>query len=96
MRGILAQDYAGYTVLIGGDLNDDPLSDTLNSFYHADYGEDAHGQLKEVDSPCGNGMYVYADILVGAYCRDGERTGGELPLPGAPVAASGIKSTICS
>ncbi len=48
------QEYAGYRVFLGGDLNDDPQSKVANNFYDRDYGFGAHGRYKEVDSPCGN------------------------------------------
>ncbi|RKI58441.1 hypothetical protein D7X55_26880 [Corallococcus sp. AB049A] len=73
VRRWLAKDYAGYTVILGGDLNDEPGSEALSSFYLSDYGQDAHGALKEVDSPCGD------DINERDSCRDGEHTHGELP-----------------
>ncbi|WP_368666509.1 endonuclease/exonuclease/phosphatase family protein, partial [Corallococcus sp. AB049A] len=74
---LLAQNYAGYTVILGGDLNDVPGSEALSSFYLSDYGLGAHGSLKEVDSPCGNDINERNSGAGG--CRDGEHTHGELP-----------------
>ncbi|MGE6758382.1 endonuclease/exonuclease/phosphatase family protein [Corallococcus interemptor] len=73
---LLAQNYAGYTVILGGDLNDVPGSEALSSFYLSDYGLGAHGSLKEVDSPCGNDINERNSGAGG--CRDGEHTHGEL------------------
>lgn len=53
-RILASQEYAGYRVFLGGDLNDDPRSAMANNFYHRDYGSGAHGRYKEVGSPCGN------------------------------------------
>ncbi|WP_147445801.1 endonuclease/exonuclease/phosphatase family protein, partial [Corallococcus aberystwythensis] len=77
-RSVLAENYAGYTVILGGDLNDEPGSEALSSFYLSDYGQGAHGAFKEVDSPCGD------DIKERDFCRDGEHTHGELPKGGGP------------
>jgi endonuclease/exonuclease/phosphatase family metal-dependent hydrolase len=71
-RRILADTYAGYTKFVGGDLNDDPLSDAAGNFYHGDYGLDADGELKEVDSPCGN--EIKKRYLTIFFCRNGEGT----------------------
>lgn len=51
---ILAVEYAGYTRFLGGDLNDDPLSETAGAFYDPGYQRSAHGEFKEAGSPCGN------------------------------------------
>jgi endonuclease/exonuclease/phosphatase family metal-dependent hydrolase len=80
-KEILATDYAGYTVFVGGDLNDHPLSDALDNFYHTDYQVGATGQFKEVDSSCRNEItekYLsYSPLgLEYKYCRDGETTHG--------------------
>ncbi len=53
-RKKLAEEYAGYQVFLGGDLNDDPMSKVTDNFYQQGYGSGAHGNYKEVDSPCGN------------------------------------------
>ncbi|PKV83053.1 endonuclease/exonuclease/phosphatase family protein [Streptomyces sp. TLI_146] len=53
-QGILATEYAGYTHFLGGDLNDDPLSGATDNFYALGYGRGAHGEFKEVGSPCRN------------------------------------------
>jgi endonuclease/exonuclease/phosphatase family metal-dependent hydrolase len=84
-REILATDYAGYTRLIGGDLNDDPLSGVTDNFYAAGYEHGAHGEFKEVDSPCGNDIKEGYDSFVWdpatglpvffhTLCRSGEIT----------------------
>jgi endonuclease/exonuclease/phosphatase family metal-dependent hydrolase len=51
---LAGQEYAGYRIFLGGDLNGAPASSMANNFYHRDYGYGAHGRYKEVDSPCGN------------------------------------------
>ncbi|WP_159052059.1 endonuclease/exonuclease/phosphatase family protein [Streptomyces niveiscabiei] len=75
---ILATEYAGYTRFLGGDLNDDPLSGATDNFYHPDYRRDAHGQFKEIDSPCGNemkaGFWIRSLPPVWIWCRSGEST----------------------
>ncbi|MGH3389155.1 MAG: endonuclease/exonuclease/phosphatase family protein [Actinomadura sp.] len=64
---ILARDYAGQTVLLGGDFNASPGSDSLDGIYDPRYGGGAHGDLKEADSTGG---------FLGN-CRTGEKTHGE-------------------
>ena len=51
---LAGQEYAGYQIFLGGDLNDDPKSAVTDNFYHQGYGYGAHGSYKEVGSPCGN------------------------------------------
>lgn len=72
-RRILEQEYAGYTKLVGGDLNDDPLSATADQFYHSGYGFGARGELKETDSPCGNEITPVFSYYA-LPCRMGEPT----------------------
>jgi endonuclease/exonuclease/phosphatase family metal-dependent hydrolase len=74
VRSILANHYAGYTVLLGGDLNARPDSDVLDDFYHPDYGDGAHGQLKEAGSSCGNEMKPGREDS----CRSGGGTSGSV------------------
>jgi len=78
-KHILAKKYAGYTQFVGGDLNDGPSSAATDNFYHRDYGYGAHGELKEVDSPCGNDMKPRADSFPIA-CRRGETTSDDWPF----------------
>ena len=66
LRQGMADEYAGYTTMLGGDLNDTPDSGTLDNFYDPRYGGDAKGHLKEVDS---------IDALPWN-CREGETTHG--------------------
>ncbi|MEV8017996.1 endonuclease/exonuclease/phosphatase family protein [Streptomyces sp. NPDC086554] len=77
-KGILANTYAGYTKVLGGDLNDDPLSGATDNFYHPNYQRGAHGESKEVDSPCGNeikrGFWIWTFPPAYIYCRSGEST----------------------
>jgi endonuclease/exonuclease/phosphatase family metal-dependent hydrolase len=77
-RAILASAYAGYTTFLGGDLNDQPLTDTPGTFYHSGYGFGASGALKEVDSPCGNEIKERQNFFTP--CRSGEGTHGGGPL----------------
>ncbi|WP_159104821.1 GDSL-type esterase/lipase family protein [Plantactinospora sp. BB1] len=80
VKRVLATDYAGYHVYLGGDLNDGPLSDALSNLYHSGYGgiqyQEAHGAFKEVFSPCGNEIKVQyiADDAKKYYCRSGNPT----------------------
>lgn len=74
-RRVLAVEYAGYTQLVGGDLNDDPMSAVADQFYDAGYGFGARGGLKETDSICGNEITVLSNLFR-APCRLGERTHG--------------------
>lgn len=67
---LASQEYAGYRVFLGGDLNDDPRSEMASNFYHRDYGSGAHGHYKEVDSPCGNKPGALG-------CRSGHPTLGD-------------------
>lgn len=53
-RLLSGTDFAGFTLIVGGDFNDDPMSAAADNFYDSRYGHGAHGQFKEVDSPCGN------------------------------------------
>lgn len=81
-RTILAERYAGYTKLVGGDLNDLPTEEFLgipvptatDKFYASGYGRGAAGEFKEVDSPCGNN--IREDFVLGRPCRSGEDTTG--------------------
>ncbi|MGH3311752.1 MAG: endonuclease/exonuclease/phosphatase family protein [Streptomyces sp.] len=66
---ILATRYKGYTAILGGDINDLPASDTLDSFYHRDYRRGADGALKEAAGPCGDSMRPERRS-----CRSGEQT----------------------
>jgi endonuclease/exonuclease/phosphatase family metal-dependent hydrolase len=79
-RGLLATEFPGYTRFVGGDLNDDPMSGVTDNFYDTGYGHGAHGEFKEVDSPCGNNI-AESEILsfnppIVIQCRDGESTHG--------------------
>ncbi|WP_405676649.1 endonuclease/exonuclease/phosphatase family protein [Streptomyces sp. NBC_01511] len=74
-RRILAVEYAGHTKLVGGDLNDDPLSAAADQFYDSGYGFGARGELKEADSICGNKITPVANIYW-TPCRLGEGTHG--------------------
>ncbi|SCK16525.1 endonuclease/exonuclease/phosphatase family protein [Streptomyces sp. WMMB 322] len=56
VQRILTSRYEGYTVLLGGDINDLPLSGVLDRLYHRDYGQGARGAFKEATSPCGDAM----------------------------------------
>lgn len=79
-REILQGAYPGYTKLLGGDFNDDPLSAAADHFYAPGYQRGAEGEFKEADSPCGNeiGESTLAPGPVGwptfTYCRSGEGT----------------------
>jgi endonuclease/exonuclease/phosphatase family metal-dependent hydrolase len=76
-RTTLATTYAGTTHFLGGDLNASVLSDVTDVLYHADYGFDAHGGYKEVDSPCGNDIddgILLPGLPVFIPCRGGEPT----------------------
>ncbi|MFE5858487.1 endonuclease/exonuclease/phosphatase family protein [Streptomyces sp. NPDC056500] len=77
-QGILRDAYAGYTTLLGGDFNDDPLSATADQFYAPGYERGAQGEFKEVDSPCGNevkrGFTTQELWWPYTYCRSGEAT----------------------
>ncbi|WP_405796957.1 endonuclease/exonuclease/phosphatase family protein [Streptomyces sp. NBC_01506] len=74
-RRVLAVEYAGYTKLVGGDLNDDPMSAATDRFYDSGYGFGARGEFKEADSLCGNKITPVANIY-GTPCRLGGRTHG--------------------
>ncbi|WP_156184956.1 endonuclease/exonuclease/phosphatase family protein [Allosalinactinospora lopnorensis] len=50
LKDVLAEKYQGMTVLLGGDLNDEPVSAALDDFYDPRYGAGADGDLKEADS----------------------------------------------
>jgi endonuclease/exonuclease/phosphatase family metal-dependent hydrolase len=81
-RGFLATEFPGYTRFVGGDLNDDPMSGVTDNFYDTGYGHGAHGEFKEVDSPCGNSI-AESEILsfnppIVVQCRDGESTHGNI------------------
>lgn len=68
-----APTFDGHTRIIGGDFNaqpNDPEEDTMDWMYHHDYGEDAKGDFKEVDSSCEN--------TIKSDCRDGETTADDL------------------
>jgi endonuclease/exonuclease/phosphatase family metal-dependent hydrolase len=53
---ILTSRYKHYTVILGGDINDHPLSGVLGGFYDRDYRHGADGRFKEAGSPCGDTM----------------------------------------
>jgi endonuclease/exonuclease/phosphatase family metal-dependent hydrolase len=79
-REILQSAYPGYTKLLGGDFNDDPLSAAADHFYAPGYQRGAEGEFKEVDSPCGNEI-EQSTLAPGpagwpafTYCRSGEAT----------------------
>jgi endonuclease/exonuclease/phosphatase family metal-dependent hydrolase len=83
--GIVHDHFAGNTILLGGDFNDDPLSAVADNFYASGYGHGARGEFKEVDSPCGNDIREGYDgfepgsdpgvpLPVHIVCRDGEIT----------------------
>ncbi|GIE30534.1 hypothetical protein Ait01nite_035790 [Actinoplanes italicus] len=82
VKRVLAADYSGYTVLLGGDLNDDPLSQATSNLYHSGYGgipgQEAHGSFKEAFSPCGNEIKVRYLGPGGEenWCRGGVATHG--------------------
>ncbi|MGH3815025.1 MAG: endonuclease/exonuclease/phosphatase family protein [Pseudonocardiaceae bacterium] len=78
-KRILAEDYAGYMQFVGGDLNAPPLSAVADYFYHRDYGSGANGELKEVDSPCGNDMRPSSSAFP-LSCRSGETTSDDWPF----------------
>ncbi|MDI3403248.1 endonuclease/exonuclease/phosphatase family protein [Streptomyces cavernicola] len=79
-REILRDEYPGYTKLLGGDFNDDPLSATADHFYAPGYQRDAEGEFKEANSPCGNEIRETklvrgpAGWPTSTYCRSGEAT----------------------
>jgi endonuclease/exonuclease/phosphatase family metal-dependent hydrolase len=52
VQRVLTSRYADYTVLLGGDINDVPLSGVLDHLYHRDYGHGARGAFKEAAGPC--------------------------------------------
>lgn len=56
VQRVLTSRYAGYTVFLGGDINDVPLSGVLDRLYHRDYGHGARGAFKEATGPCGDAM----------------------------------------
>jgi endonuclease/exonuclease/phosphatase family metal-dependent hydrolase len=79
VQRVLASRYADYTVLLGGDINDVPLSGVLDRLYNRDYKHGARGALKEAASPCGNAMKPErraAELPRSRYtqCRSGEQT----------------------
>ncbi len=79
---ILKTRYAGYTVVLGGDVNDLPGSGVLDSFYHRDYGQGARGAFKEAGSPCGDRIrreHRESGLPRDRYedCRSGEQTHGK-------------------
>lgn len=51
-RRILMTAYLGHMKIVGADLNDEPGSATLDSFYHPDYGQVAHGEFFDAAGPC--------------------------------------------
>ncbi|WP_283137135.1 endonuclease/exonuclease/phosphatase family protein [Rhizohabitans arisaemae] len=57
---------SGHKVFFGGDLNDIPISSTTDNLYDAGYGQNAHGTMREVTSPCVN--------TIRAGCRTGTVT----------------------
>lgn len=82
---ILRTTYAGYTRMVGGDMNDDPLSAVSDNFYAPGYEHGAHGEFKEVDTPCGNDVKEGYDSWIWdpisgfpmpyhTVCRSGETT----------------------
>ncbi|MEQ4300644.1 GDSL-type esterase/lipase family protein [Plantactinospora sp. B6F1] len=82
VKRVLATDYAGYTVILGGDLNDDPISQATSNLYHSGYegipGQEAHGVFKEAFSPCRNEIKVRYLGPGGEenWCRSGPDTHG--------------------
>lgn len=79
VRRVLASEYPGHSVLLGGDINDLPLSGVLGGLYHRDYGGGARGGLKEAASPCGDEVgreHRTAQVPRDRYepCRSGEPT----------------------
>ncbi|MGK5441559.1 GDSL-type esterase/lipase family protein [Micromonospora sp. URMC 105] len=82
VKRVLATDYSSYTVLLGGDLNDDPISQATSNLYHSGYGgvptQEAHGAFKEAFSPCRNEIKVYYLGSGGEqnWCRGGPNTHG--------------------
>ncbi|QPP07771.1 endonuclease/exonuclease/phosphatase family protein [Streptomyces bathyalis] len=56
VQRILTSRYKDYTVLLGGDINDLPLSGVLDRLYHPDYGHGARGAFKEASGPCLDAM----------------------------------------
>jgi endonuclease/exonuclease/phosphatase family metal-dependent hydrolase len=74
---ILTTEYAGYTKIVGADLNDAPRSAALDGFYHPAYKGGARGGYKEAGSPCGNAMRERVGSSPDApYCRAGAPTFG--------------------
>jgi endonuclease/exonuclease/phosphatase family metal-dependent hydrolase len=56
VQRVLTSRYENYTVLLGGDINDLPLSGVLDRLYHRDYGHGARGAFKAAGSPCRDAM----------------------------------------
>ncbi|OEU90189.1 hypothetical protein DB35_02490 [Streptomyces abyssalis] len=76
---VLTSRYEDYTVLLGGDINDLPLSATLDRLYDRGYGRGARGAFKEAASPCGDEMKPGRKAAElprtrYAHCRSGEPT----------------------
>ncbi|SCK23758.1 Endonuclease/Exonuclease/phosphatase family protein [Streptomyces sp. WMMB 714] len=76
---VLTGRYEGYRAVLGGDINDLPLSGVLDRFYHRGYGHGARGAFKEAAGPCGDAMKPRQprDALPRnryTHCRSGEPT----------------------
>jgi endonuclease/exonuclease/phosphatase family metal-dependent hydrolase len=79
VQRVLTGRYEDYTVLLGGDINDLPLSGVLDRLYHRDYGHGARGAFKAAGSPCTDAMKPErraAELPRTRYapCRSGEPT----------------------
>jgi endonuclease/exonuclease/phosphatase family metal-dependent hydrolase len=79
VQRVLTGRYEDYTVLLGGDINDLPLSGVLDRLYHRGYGHGARGAFKAAGSPCTDAMKPErraAELPRTRYapCRSGEPT----------------------
>ena len=79
VQRILTSKYEGYKVLLGGDINDLPLSGVLSRLYHRNYGHGARGAFKEASGPCKDAMKPErraAELPRARYspCRSGQPT----------------------
>lgn len=79
VQRVLGSRYADSTVLLGGDINDLPLSGVLSRLYHRDYRHGARGAFKGAGGPCGDAMKPErraAELPRARYapCRSGEPT----------------------
>lgn len=101
VQRVLDTRYGKYTVLLGGDINDLPLSGVLDRLYHRDYGHGARGGLKAAGSPCLDAMKPErraAQLPRARYapCRSGEPTHSKGRLdylfvsPSVRVLSSGL------